>query len=203
MARRGWPGGIGTRGPSHHTVSTRQQVCVVTGGGGGIGAAVADELGRNGWFVVTVDPLVTLDGTETLPATEETTAGRIVAAGGSARADVSVGHRRSGTPRPVPNAGGRARGARRRRERRRHYAAVLLRPGQRGRLARTAQACISRATSTCSTPRCRSWLLQGTVTSSGSRPVRDGAPPTPAGTAAPSGPWRPSPGSSVARPRRA
>jgi len=58
----------------------------VTGGGGGIGAAIAEELGRNGWFVVTVDPLVTLDGTETLPAPEETTAGRIVAAGGSARA---------------------------------------------------------------------------------------------------------------------
>jgi NAD(P)-dependent dehydrogenase (short-subunit alcohol dehydrogenase family) len=67
-------------------VSTRQQVCVVTGGGGGIGAAIAEELGRRGWFVVTVDPLVTLDGTETLPAPEETTAGRIVAAGGSARA---------------------------------------------------------------------------------------------------------------------
>jgi NAD(P)-dependent dehydrogenase (short-subunit alcohol dehydrogenase family) len=67
-------------------VSTRQQVCVVTGGGGGIGAAIAEELGRHGWFVVTVDPLVTLDGTETLPAPEETTAGRIVAAGGSARA---------------------------------------------------------------------------------------------------------------------
>jgi NAD(P)-dependent dehydrogenase (short-subunit alcohol dehydrogenase family) len=67
-------------------VSARRQVCVVTGGGGGIGAAIAEELGRNGWFVVTVDPLVTLDGTETLPAPEETTAGRIVAAGGTARA---------------------------------------------------------------------------------------------------------------------
>ena len=67
-------------------MSTRQQVCVVPGGGGGIGAAIAEELGRNGWFVVTVDPLVTLDGTEALPALEETTAGRIVAAGGSARA---------------------------------------------------------------------------------------------------------------------
>ena len=67
-------------------MSTRQQVCVVTGGGGGIGAAIAEDLGRQGWFVVTVDPLVTLDGTETLPAPEETTAGRIVAAGGSARA---------------------------------------------------------------------------------------------------------------------
>jgi NAD(P)-dependent dehydrogenase (short-subunit alcohol dehydrogenase family) len=67
-------------------VSARQQVCVVTGGGGGIGAAIAEELGRDGWFVVTVDPLVTLDGTTTLPAPEETTAGRIVAAGGSARA---------------------------------------------------------------------------------------------------------------------
>jgi NAD(P)-dependent dehydrogenase (short-subunit alcohol dehydrogenase family) len=70
-------------------VSTRQQVCVVTGGGGGIGAAVADQLGRNGWFVVTVDPLVTLDGTETLPAPEETTAGRIVAAGGTAQASAA------------------------------------------------------------------------------------------------------------------
>jgi NAD(P)-dependent dehydrogenase (short-subunit alcohol dehydrogenase family) len=72
-------------------LSARQQVAVVTGGGGGIGAAIAEELGRGGWFVVTVDPLVTLDGTERLPEPEETTAGRIVAAGGSARASsVSV-----------------------------------------------------------------------------------------------------------------
>ena len=67
-------------------MSPRQQVAVVTGGGGGIGAAIAEELGRGGWFVVTVDPLVTLDGTERLPEPEHTTAGRIVAAGGSARA---------------------------------------------------------------------------------------------------------------------
>ena len=44
------------------------------------------ELGRGGWFVVTVDPHVTLDGSTTLPEPEETTAGRIVAAGGAARA---------------------------------------------------------------------------------------------------------------------
>ncbi|HVA73677.1 MAG TPA: SDR family NAD(P)-dependent oxidoreductase [Acidimicrobiales bacterium] len=69
----------------------RQKVAVVTGGGGGIGAAVAAELGRGGWFVVTVDPLVTLDGSARLPAPEETTAGHIRAAGGSARASsVSV-----------------------------------------------------------------------------------------------------------------
>jgi NAD(P)-dependent dehydrogenase (short-subunit alcohol dehydrogenase family) len=67
-------------------LSARQRVAVVTGGGGGIGAAIAEELGRDGWFVVTVDPLVTLDGTERLPEPEETTAGRIVATGGSARA---------------------------------------------------------------------------------------------------------------------
>lgn len=67
-------------------MSTRQRVAVVTGGGGGIGGAIAEELGRGGWFVVTVDPLVTLDGTEQLPEPLETTAGRIVAAGGSARA---------------------------------------------------------------------------------------------------------------------
>ena len=59
---------------------------MVTGGGGGIGAAIAEELGRGGWFVVTLDPLVTLDGAERLPEPEETTAGRIVAAGGAARA---------------------------------------------------------------------------------------------------------------------
>ncbi|MGH9081067.1 MAG: SDR family NAD(P)-dependent oxidoreductase [Acidimicrobiales bacterium] len=69
----------------------RQRVAVVTGGGAGIGAAIAEELGRVGWFVVTVDPLVTLDGSEQLAEPEETTAGRIVAAGGSARSSsVSV-----------------------------------------------------------------------------------------------------------------
>jgi NAD(P)-dependent dehydrogenase (short-subunit alcohol dehydrogenase family) len=67
-------------------VSARRRVAVVTGGGGGIGAAIAEELGRGGWFVVTVDPLVTLDGSERLPEPEESTADRIVAAGGSARA---------------------------------------------------------------------------------------------------------------------
>ena len=61
-------------------------VAVVTGGGGGIGAAIAEELGRGGWSVVTMDPLVSVDGTERLPEPEETTAGRIVAAGGTARA---------------------------------------------------------------------------------------------------------------------
>jgi NAD(P)-dependent dehydrogenase (short-subunit alcohol dehydrogenase family) len=72
-------------------VSTRQPVAVVTGGGGGIGAAIAEELGRGGWFVVTVDPLVSLDGSERLPDAEETTAGRIVAAGGTAQtSSVSV-----------------------------------------------------------------------------------------------------------------
>jgi len=61
----------------------------VTGGGGGIGAGVAEELGRRGWFVVTLDPLVTLDGSAPLPEPEETTADRIVAAGGSARASAA------------------------------------------------------------------------------------------------------------------
>ena len=61
-------------------------VVVVSGGGGGIGAAIAEELGRQGNFVVTMDPLVTLDGAEQLPPAEETTAGRIVAGGGAARA---------------------------------------------------------------------------------------------------------------------
>ena len=77
-------------------MSARQRVAVVTGGGGGIGAAIAEELGRNGWFVVTVDPLVTLDGTEQLPEPEETTASRIVAAGGSAQRVLGFGHGRRG-----------------------------------------------------------------------------------------------------------
>ena len=67
-------------------MNQRQRVAVVTGGGAGIGAAVAEELGRDGWFVVTVDPMVTLDGAERLPEPQETTVGRIMAAGGSARA---------------------------------------------------------------------------------------------------------------------
>ena len=72
-------------------MSARQQVAVVTGGGGGIGAAIAEELGRGGWHVVTMDPLVTLDGAERLREPEESAADRIVAAGGSARASsVSV-----------------------------------------------------------------------------------------------------------------
>lgn len=69
----------------------RQRVAVVTGGGGGIGAAIAGALGLAGAFVVTMDPLVSLDGSEQLSRAEESTAGRIVAAGGSARAsNVSV-----------------------------------------------------------------------------------------------------------------
>jgi NAD(P)-dependent dehydrogenase (short-subunit alcohol dehydrogenase family) len=72
-------------------VTDRQRVVVVTGGGGGIGAAIAESLGRTGAFVVTVDPLVSVDGSERLAQPEETTAGRIVAAGGAARASgVSV-----------------------------------------------------------------------------------------------------------------
>jgi NAD(P)-dependent dehydrogenase (short-subunit alcohol dehydrogenase family) len=67
-------------------MARRAPVAVVTGGGGGIGRAVAEELGRTGHFVVTVDPLVTVDGSEQLAPAEETTAERIVAAGGSARA---------------------------------------------------------------------------------------------------------------------
>jgi NAD(P)-dependent dehydrogenase (short-subunit alcohol dehydrogenase family) len=63
-----------------------QEVVVVTGGGAGIGAAIAEALGRTGAFVVTVDPGVTVDGLGREEGATETTADRIVAAGGSARA---------------------------------------------------------------------------------------------------------------------
>jgi NAD(P)-dependent dehydrogenase (short-subunit alcohol dehydrogenase family) len=63
----------------------RQRVVVVTGGGGGIGAAIAESVSRTGAFVVTVDPLVSVDGSATLAQPEQTTADRIIAAGGSAR----------------------------------------------------------------------------------------------------------------------
>ncbi len=72
-------------------MSDRRRVVVVTGGGAGIGAAIAESVSRTGAFVVTVDPLVSVDGSERLPQPEKTTAGRIVAAGGAARASaVSV-----------------------------------------------------------------------------------------------------------------
>jgi NAD(P)-dependent dehydrogenase (short-subunit alcohol dehydrogenase family) len=70
-------------------MNERRRVAVVTGGGGGIGAAVAEELGRSGWFVVTVDPLVTLDGTQQIATEEETTAERIRGAGGFAMASAA------------------------------------------------------------------------------------------------------------------
>ncbi len=58
----------------------------MTGGGAGIGAAIAEAVGRTGAYVVTVDPGVTVDGLAQDEAPAETTADRIVAAGGAARA---------------------------------------------------------------------------------------------------------------------
>ena len=69
--------------------AARRRVSVVTGGGGGIGAAIAMALGARGDIVVTVDPLLSLDGASALPEPEQTTADRIVAAGGTARASTA------------------------------------------------------------------------------------------------------------------
>lgn len=67
--------------------SNRRRVVVVTGGAVGIGRAIAEELGRSGAHVVTLDPGVKVDGTaQDGPTGEATTAERIVAAGGEARA---------------------------------------------------------------------------------------------------------------------
>ena len=56
-----------------------------------------------------MDPLVTLDGSEQLPTPEETTAGRIVAAGGSARASSVSVTDRDAVREPVRGPGRRAR----------------------------------------------------------------------------------------------
>jgi NAD(P)-dependent dehydrogenase (short-subunit alcohol dehydrogenase family) len=59
---------------------------VVTGGAGGIGAAIAAELARQGEIVVILDPGVTVDGTGPQPASPEpSVVERIAAAGGQAR----------------------------------------------------------------------------------------------------------------------
>ena len=63
-----------------------QPVVVVTGGAIGIGAGIAEAFGRQGAFVVTMDPVVALDGSPQSGSSEQTTAERIVAAGGAARA---------------------------------------------------------------------------------------------------------------------
>src|SRR5437764_15427298 len=63
-----------------------QGVVVVTGGAAGIGAAIAEELARSGAFVVTMDPMVSLDGSTRIATEGPTTAERIVEAGGAARA---------------------------------------------------------------------------------------------------------------------
>ena len=138
LARRRPVRRSGARSPLDGAVTTRQRVAVVTGGGGGIGGAIAEALGRSGWFVVTVDPMVTLEGTEELPEPETTTAGRIVAAGGAARASsasVTDGRRAA---RAVRRARRRARRARCRRQRRRHHPPELFRPRHRGGLAGAA-----------------------------------------------------------------
>lgn len=66
--------------------STGQRVVVVTGGGTGIGAAIAESVGRTGAYVVVVDPGVTVDGIAQDEPPAVTTVDRIVSAGGAARA---------------------------------------------------------------------------------------------------------------------
>ena len=69
--------------------SRRRPVAVVTGGGGGIGTAVALELGRRGIAVVAMDPGVGLQGEPLNEPTAAQTAQRITAEGGVARASTA------------------------------------------------------------------------------------------------------------------
>ena len=175
---------------------------MVTGGGGGIGAAIAEELGRGGWFVVTVDPLLTLDGSERLPEVEETTAGRIVAAGGSARASSasvtdSEAVRRlfqelvdeHGGLDAVVNVAGITRPTFFAEGSEADWLAVLA-VHLNGYLNVLDAALPLMAAA-------------GPATSSASPRARAGGPPMPAPTAAPSGPSPPSPGNWADRRRRA
>jgi NAD(P)-dependent dehydrogenase (short-subunit alcohol dehydrogenase family) len=69
------------------TATSEGPVAVVTGGAVGIGAAIAEELGRQGAYVVTVDPGVAVDGRpQSGDDGAPSTAQRIVDAGGRARA---------------------------------------------------------------------------------------------------------------------
>ena len=135
---------VGRAGSAAGTVTSAvcakgQPVAVVTGGGGGIGAAIAEELGRNGIFVVTMDPLVSVDGAEQLPP----------AAGDDSRADrggrgVGPVLDRLGSPTATPSVCCSPRwpmsseGWTRCGERRRHHPSDQLRPWRRGRLAQRA-----------------------------------------------------------------
>ena len=65
--------------------SERQRVVVVTGGAAGIGAAIAEELGGTGAYVVTLDPVVSVDGSSQAAGEGPNTAQKIVDAGGAAR----------------------------------------------------------------------------------------------------------------------
>ena len=114
-------------------------IAVVTGGAVGIGAAIAEELGRAGVYVVTVDPGVAVDGSPGEGGAEATTAQRIVDAGGQARAsNISVTD--ADAVRDAVHRPGRGvRCARRGGERRRHQPSHRVRPRRRRRLARGAQ----------------------------------------------------------------
>jgi NAD(P)-dependent dehydrogenase (short-subunit alcohol dehydrogenase family) len=63
-----------------------QRIVVVTGGAAGIGAAIAKEFGHLGAFVVTLDPVLSLDGSIRIADEGPTTAQQIIEAGGTARA---------------------------------------------------------------------------------------------------------------------
>src|SRR6516164_3031777 len=82
LGRSGHPAGVSGAGG-------RPRTAVVTGGGGGIGTAVALELARRGVAVVAMDPGVGLQGEPLNEPTAAQAARRIAAEGGVARASMA------------------------------------------------------------------------------------------------------------------
>ena len=183
--------------------NTKQRVVVVTGGAAGIGAAIAEELGRDrrvrghngsGRFGGRIEPHRRAradDGGEDRRRRR------------SSAGVEHLGDRPRGGQGPVRRAGRRVRLARRRGQRRRYQPSDGLRLGDRRGLGGRPQRAPRRLPQRAPRRTPDHDRRRGTARSWGSPRVRDGARPMSGRTAAPNGRWRRSPGRSVGRHPRA